>query len=121
MTWIRRLPTVLTVAAVLGVSACSSSGPSSAGGSAGSGSTTHTISIKNFAFGPKSTTVKVGTTVTWTNKDDTTHTVTSSGAQRFGSGDLSGGKTYSMTFHTPGAYSYMCSIHQYMHGSITVR
>jgi plastocyanin len=120
MTWIRRLPTALALTAVLVVPACSSSG-SSAAGSAGSGSAANAIHIKNFAFGPKTTTVTVGTTVTWTNKDDTTHTVTSSGAQPFGSGDLSGGKTYSMTFRTPGTYSYMCSIHQYMHGTITVR
>jgi plastocyanin len=121
MTWIRRLPTVVTLAAVLVVPACSSSGSSSAGGSAGSGPTTNALTIKNFAFGPKSTTVAVGTTVTWTNKDDTTHTVTSSGAQSFNSGNLTSGKTYSMTFRTPGTYSYMCSIHQYMHGTINVR
>src|SRR5271169_2294254 len=33
------------------------------------------VSIDNFTFGPQTLTVKVGTTVTWTNKDDIPHGV----------------------------------------------
>src|SRR5258708_4008529 len=35
------------------------------------------VSILNFAFAPAALTVKAGTTVTWTNKDADSHTVTS--------------------------------------------
>ena len=122
MSRIRRLPTALTVAALLALPACSSSGPSSAGSGAGSGSSTSNIvSIKNFSFQPKSVTVPRGTTITWTNKDDSTHTVTATSGHSFDSGHLSAGKSFAMTFTTPGTYSYMCSIHQYMHGTIIVR
>jgi plastocyanin len=36
------------------------------------------IAIDNFAFGPQTLTVKAGTTVTWTNKDDIPHGIASS-------------------------------------------
>jgi plastocyanin len=35
------------------------------------------VKIDNFAFGPQAITVPVGTTVTWTNNDDTPHTAVS--------------------------------------------
>ena len=36
------------------------------------------VKIDNFSFGPGTLTVPVGTTVTWTNRDDIPHTVVSS-------------------------------------------
>jgi plastocyanin len=38
---------------------------------------TSTVSIDNFSFGPQTVTVKTGTTVTWTNKDDIPHGIAS--------------------------------------------
>ena len=78
------------------------------------------VSISGFAFSPATLTVSVGTTVTWTNNDSTTHTVTSdSGA--FSSGNLANGKIYSYTFTTAGTYAYHCAIHTYMKATIIVQ
>jgi plastocyanin len=62
----------------------------------------------------------VGTTVTWTNNDSVTHTVTAD-AGAFDSGALSPGHTYSFTFRTSGTYSYHCSIHRSMTATIIVQ
>ena len=84
-------------------------------------STSSSVAIQDFAFSPASITVKKGTTVTWTNKDSTTHTVTStSGPSSFDSGDLATGKSFSHTFDTAGTYNYKCSIHPNMTGTVTV-
>ena len=81
-----------------------------------------TVAIDNFAFGPKSMTVPVGTTVTWINQDDEPHTVVNTGNPRlFKSGALDTGNKYSFTFDKPGTYSYFCSLHPHMTGVIVVQ
>ena len=81
----------------------------------------NSVAIENFAFSPANITVKKGTSVTWNNKDSTTHTATStSGPTSFDSGNLPNGKTYSFTFNTVGTYQYRCSIHSNMTGTVTV-
>ena len=77
------------------------------------------VDAKNFAFEPKTVTVKVGQTVTWTNQDSATHTVTGDGG--ISSGDLSQGKSYSKTFDTEGTFDYHCSIHPSMTGQVIVQ
>ena len=90
---------------------------------------TNSVIIENFAFSPANITVKKGTTVTWTNKDSATHTVTgldnnpdpASGAANLpNSGNLASGKSYSFTFLAAGTYQYKCSIHPSMTGTVTV-
>lgn len=99
----------------LGLVACGgSSSSSSTGGSSG-----HTVTIQNFAFRPAALTVSPGTTVTWTNQDTDTHTVTADD-KKFDSKNLAQGKTFSMQFQTAGTHKYHCSIHSYMTGTITV-
>lgn len=84
-------------------------------------STSSSITIQNFAFSPASTTVKKGTTVTWTNQDSTTHTVTETDSQTGpDSGDLAPGKSYSFTYSTVGTFKYHCTIHASMTGTVTV-
>jgi plastocyanin len=77
------------------------------------------VTIQNFSFQPGAMTVPVGATVTWTNTDSTEHTVTSDTAI-FDSGALSQNGTFSHTFSSAGTFSYHCSIHTYMTGTITV-
>lgn len=77
------------------------------------------LKIDNFAFMPKSVTVKAGTTVTWTNQDDETHTVTSI-TKEFKSKPLSAGDKFTYTFTAPGTYKYFCSLHPFMTGTIVV-
>lgn len=77
------------------------------------------LTIKGFAFSPKALTVKVGTTITATNQDSTPHTWTS-GPASFDSGNLAQGKSFSFTFKTPGTFSYVCSYHKSMVGTVVV-
>jgi plastocyanin len=77
------------------------------------------VQIDQYAFLPQRITVKPGTTVTWTNDDDDSHTVASS-AKLFKSGPLDTGDKFSFTFTTPGTYAYFCSVHPQMTGTIVV-
>jgi plastocyanin len=77
------------------------------------------VAIQNFAFSPGSIQVDAGTTVTWTNNDQVMHTVTADDGS-FDSGDIAPGGTFSMTFNTPGTFSYHCKIHPFMTASIVV-
>jgi plastocyanin len=76
------------------------------------------VHIDNFAFEPAQLTVKVGTTVTWTNRDDIPHTVVSAGKFRSKTMDTDG--TFSFTFTAAGDYKYFCSLHPHMTGMIKV-
>jgi plastocyanin len=84
------------------------------------GSASGQVVIKNFAYNPASMTIEAGDTVTWTNDDGVTHTVTADNGE-FDSGDLAPGKTFSFTFATAGTYPYHCSIHASMHGTVVVQ
>jgi plastocyanin len=77
------------------------------------------VSIDNFAFAPATLTVKVGTTVTWTNRDEEPHTVVASDGS-FHSPGMGTGATFSHTFSTAGKFDYVCSIHPMMHGTVVV-
>lgn len=75
------------------------------------------VSIQNFAFNPASVQVSKGDTVRWTNIDSTDHTVTGS---TFNSGLIHKGQSFEFQFTTPGSYSYICSIHPSMKGTVKV-
>jgi plastocyanin len=62
------------------------------------------------AFNPTQLTIPAGTTVTFTNKDNANHTVTSSN-HLFDSGKIKSGDTYTYTFSTPGTYYFGCNYH----------
>jgi plastocyanin len=80
---------------------------------------TNEVWIQGNAFTPASITVVEGTQIKWTNKDATTHTVSSS-TPGFGSGLLNNGGTYTYTFATAGTYNYNCSIHTTMTAKVIV-
>lgn len=77
-------------------------------------------SIENFSYTPKQLTVKTGTTVVWTNKDDTPHTVTSND-NLFASPLLDTNEKFQYTFTKPGKFSYFCKVHPKMTGVVEVR
>ena len=79
-----------------------------------------TISIDNFTFNPQTITVKAGTTVTWTNKDDIPHGIGSANNAFKRSEALDTDNSFSFTFTTPGTYQYFCYIHPHMTGSVVV-
>ena len=76
------------------------------------------VTIDNFTFSPAELTVKVGTTVTWTNHDDIPHTVVSAG--KFRSKAMDTDNSFSFTFTDAGEYKYFCSLHPHMTGTIKV-
>jgi len=75
--------------------------------------------IDNFAFTPKEMTIKAGSTVRWTNKDDIPHTVTSD-SNLFSSPTLDTNQAFQFTFEKPGRFLYFCTLHPMMTGVITV-
>jgi amicyanin len=77
------------------------------------------VSIDNFTFNPQKLTVKAGTTVTWTNKDDIPHAIAAVGKE-FKSKVLDTDNSFSFAFTTPGSYDYFCSLHPHMTGTIVV-
>lgn len=77
------------------------------------------VDIKDFSFHPNVTTLVAGTTVTWTNNDSVSHTVTGIGG-KFGSDALRQGQNFIYTFSAPGTYDYQCAIHPFMKGKIVV-
>ena len=84
-----------------------------------SASAAKSVSIVDFSFNPGSITVSSGDTVQWTNngKVPEGHDVTGDGLD---SGVLQAGDTYRHTFSSAGTFSYVCSIHPSMHGTVTV-
>jgi plastocyanin len=79
------------------------------------------IEAIDITFKPQTATATVGQKVTWTNKDQIAHTVTSKDApEKFDSGTLNGGGTFSFTPKKAGTYQYVCLIHPSQTGTLTV-
>jgi plastocyanin len=120
----RLRPTAMLVAVLGLVLGCGGGAGSSAGGSGGPAAaptTPDTIVISNFAYGPMSLTVAPGTKITVLNKDQAPHTVTAND-KSFDTGTIAGGQQGEMTAPAkPGSYPYICTIHQYMTGTLIVK
>ena len=78
------------------------------------------IEIKDFAFNPQTITVKSGETITWINRDEEPHTIVSVEKQFKKSPALDTDQEYTITAGAPGTYSYYCSVHPKMTGTIVV-
>jgi amicyanin len=83
------------------------------------------VNIQNFAFNPQTLTVSTGSTVTWTNMDSVQHQIAADSGQAaiadFSSPNMAQGSTYSYTFQTAGTWTYHCSIHPTMKGTVIVQ
>jgi plastocyanin len=118
---------VLSVVLLMG---CSSSGyvnltttsraPTATTSSTAVGTGQVAVSIAGFAFSPQAVTVSKGATVTWTNNDSTTHTITSDNGI-WDSGEVAPGKTFSRTFNDTGTFPYHCIIHVTMKAQVVVQ
>jgi plastocyanin len=80
----------------------------------------NTIEIKDFAFNPQTITVKSGQTITWINRDEEPHTVVSVEKQFKKSSALDTDQSFTITAGAPGTYTYFCSVHPKMTGTIVV-
>jgi plastocyanin len=112
----------VVVGLALAFAACSGSG-SGTGGAGASPVATSTVDLPpSYKFVPAAITVKAGTTVTWNNHDNFTHSV------QFLDGGLptdpqlmKPGASTTFTFETAGTFKYQCSLHpQQMQGTVTV-
>jgi plastocyanin len=109
------------IAAALGATSAPIVAPIALPARAQSAAPAGSISIDNFTFNPPTLTVKAGTTVTWTNKDDIPHGIASSTNVFTRSKALDTDDAFSFTFTTPGTYQYFCYIHPHMTGTIVVQ
>src|ERR671919_30390 len=74
---------------------------------------------------PDIVTVSPNTSVTWTNQDTSSHTITSGDfttgpSGQFDSGLVNTGATFTHQFTTPGIYAYYCTIFPFMSGMVNV-
>lgn len=106
------LPVTAALAAILLAAGC---------GSTGSGkpvATNQVTMVKSYRFSPDVVRIKAGDTVTWTNKDNFTHTVRVDGEpdHKVGRGD-----SISIAFPQAGKYHYECTLHSHdMQGTVIV-
>ena len=78
------------------------------------------VSIANFAFAPGAVTIAPGATVTWSNDDGAPHGLAYKDGAK-GTDVLLPGQKFSRTYDQPGTYDYVCSVHPYMMGKVTVQ
>jgi plastocyanin len=78
------------------------------------------VKIDNFVFSPADLAVARGTTVSWVNRDDMPHTVTSRD-KVFASPTLDTDQRFSYTFAQAGTFPYYCTIHPMMTARVVVR
>src|SRR5947208_6575911 len=80
----------------------------------------NTVEIKDLAFNPQTLTVKSGEKITWTNRYEEPHTVVSVEKQIKKSSALDTDETFTITAGAPGPYTYFCSVHPKMTGTIVI-
>ncbi len=111
------------IAGAVALSGCNGQGY----GSYGSGSSVapaktapNTVAIVNFAFGPSSIAVAKGTTITWQNSDNVSHTATGNSGT-WDTGNIAPGASKSVRFDSSGTYPYHCTVHPMMTGTVVVQ
>ena len=122
LSHIRRAAALLPVLAVAGLAGCGGGGGADTATEAApsaSGGTGSAVEIVDFAYKPADLTVAKGTTVEFTNEDSTAHTATAKGGA-FDSGAIQPGKSSKVTLDQTGTFTYSCSFHPFMKGTITV-
>lgn len=114
--------TLAAAASLALLAGCSAAPAATAPAPATSGSA---VEVSGFKFTPATLEVAKGTTVTWTNKDTTKHTVTSgkdgTKDSKFDGPLADAPGTFSFTFTEAGTYPYFCAIHKSMVGTVTVK
>jgi plastocyanin len=78
-----------------------------------------TVKIRNFKFEPANLAIAVGKTVQFINVDEEPHTATATDGT-FNSKALDTNQTWNYTATKPGTYPYICSVHPFMKGTLTV-
>jgi plastocyanin len=83
---------------------------------------TFAVAVLDNSYNPEPFTIAPGTIVVWTNRGHVAHTVTSDDptAEAFDSNTMVPGKTFSHVFNHAGVFTYHCSLHDNMLGTIIV-
>jgi plastocyanin len=114
---------IVVAAALVACSPSGSAGAAATGSTVGGAVATSVVDLpRSYRFAPEAISVPAGTTVTWNNNDNFTHSV------QFTDGGLptepqlmQPGDSTTFTFAAPGTYSYLCHLHpQDMRGTVTV-
>jgi plastocyanin len=90
-----------------------STAPTSTGGGA-------SVTMKDIKFNPTEVKIKAGQAVTWTNDDSVGHDVTADSFKSGSAGGIGGGQTFQHTFKKAGTFSYVCTVHPGMKGTVVV-
>jgi plastocyanin len=77
------------------------------------------VLIDDVAFTNGDVRVALGGSVTFDNRDSQAHTATATDGS-FDSGTIAAGDANSVTFDEAGSFSYICSFHPFMRGTVTV-
>jgi plastocyanin len=93
--------------------------PAAAPGGGAHASASASVTMADFFFSPGSVTVAVGDTVTWHNSGQAPHTATADNGS-FDTGTVNAGGSASHRFTTAGTFTYTCTIHPNMHGTVRV-
>jgi plastocyanin len=80
--------------------------------------TRHTITVVDYAFQPAALSARVGDTVVWTNQGRAPHTATAPGV--FDTGMVRAGEQRTTTLPTAGTFTFGCTIHPEMTGTVRV-
>jgi plastocyanin len=113
-----RAPRILAFLAGLLLIGCSSAA-SGAASSAAPARTTLVDLPPSYTFSPAAIQVSTGSTVTWTNHDNFTHSVQLEGQPEVHM--MHPGESVEVTFSTPGTFNYLCTLHaQNMKGTVLV-
>ncbi len=93
--------------------------PTSAGGAVAHVSASATVSMGDNFYSPASVSIAAGDTVTWNNNGQAPHSATADNGS-FDTGVFNSGQSRSETFNSAGTFTYFCTIHANMHGSVRV-
>jgi plastocyanin len=93
--------------------------PADGAGGVAHKSASASVTMGDFFFSPGSVTVAVGDTVTWHNTGQAPHNATADDGS-FKTPTLNQGQSASQTFTTSGTFSYICTIHPNMQGTVRV-
>jgi plastocyanin len=121
-----RLPAVLLALAVglalsgIGCGGGGGTGSTATGSASSQGGGPPAVTISEYEYHPASITVPVGTVISFTNRDSTPHTVTSTQSGVFESGPIDTGKTKRIKLEKAGTYTYYCAFHPFMKGTVRV-
>lgn len=130
----RPLSAVLVAACLLALTACGSSGSKDTSATSSTSTDGVTVNTGLLAFDPKTVTIAKGQTVTWVGGDNITHVLVE-GSYEVGPDGLRTkesddkafrlnlsrkGQRVSHTYNTSGTFTYFCTIHHGMNGTVVV-